>query len=155
MGDKNEEDECSICLDSLHENVVTTVCKHTFHKECVGRWVKDVRRCPYCAREFTLSEAVIDNPGFYYERSQNPEEQSSIFDNTVSDFYRHEAALLEFYEARTRYLVERQRRIDCLNKVISSRRHAERTPGEIKIFPVRMITSERPRVRRNRRRWKS
>ena len=106
----DEKEICSICLDLLDENLVTTVCKHTFHKECIGKWCKDVRKCPYCTRVFTLLEVVIDNPCFHYENYEKPEAKSSIFENSVYDFYEHEAALQKFNEAKLIFLMEKKKR---------------------------------------------
>ncbi|CAK4081605.1 unnamed protein product [Aphanomyces euteiches] len=52
LSDNTDEEEavCSICLDDFdcEHNVVELPCGHTFHKNCVGDWLKDHCTCPLC-----------------------------------------------------------------------------------------------------------
>ena len=51
--ENGEEIECSICLDNISSNNLhTTSCKHTFHKKCIGQWLKHHNNCPNCRQEF-------------------------------------------------------------------------------------------------------
>jgi len=43
-----EEDECSICMNPLIHNVVSTTCKHKFHRACVTPWLNSHCTCPMC-----------------------------------------------------------------------------------------------------------
>lgn len=47
-----EEDKCAICLGEYEEGeeVKTLPCGHVFHGECIGRWLKVNRVCPFCKK---------------------------------------------------------------------------------------------------------
>jgi len=50
VGDGDDECMCSICWDSFcatGERVLTP-CGHPFHEECLARWGRLNRTCPYC-----------------------------------------------------------------------------------------------------------
>ena len=41
--------ECTICLlNYTEETKKTTECNHTFHDECIGRWLQTNNSCPLC-----------------------------------------------------------------------------------------------------------
>ncbi|CAF1222707.1 unnamed protein product [Adineta steineri] len=47
--DKNNEDQCLICLENLSSNKTETFsCQHTFHRNCLEEWFKIERTCPLC-----------------------------------------------------------------------------------------------------------
>ena len=40
---------CSICLEKLTNDCPRAhPCHHVFHQECITRWTKEKRKCPYC-----------------------------------------------------------------------------------------------------------
>jgi len=42
-------EECTICLlQYTEETKKTTECNHTFHDECIGRWLQTNNSCPLC-----------------------------------------------------------------------------------------------------------
>ena len=41
-------DTCAICLDTLDDNVYSTVCNHAFHKSCLATWLGKKATCPMC-----------------------------------------------------------------------------------------------------------
>ncbi|KAF4636619.1 hypothetical protein G7Y89_g1465 [Cudoniella acicularis] len=43
----DSRDECSICLEELH-NPVITACKHVFGQECIERTIELQHKCPMC-----------------------------------------------------------------------------------------------------------
>ena len=43
-------ESCPICLGDI-ENAVSTICKHTFHKECILEWAKNTNKCPLCRQD--------------------------------------------------------------------------------------------------------
>lgn len=51
-GNVEEEDKCAICLGDYEEGeeVKTLPCFHMFHTECVDRWLKVNKTCPFCKR---------------------------------------------------------------------------------------------------------
>jgi E3 ubiquitin-protein ligase RHA2 len=53
--------ECSVCLCEFEEGdkIRHLKCKHTFHKDCLDKWLKDyVATCPLC-RNQVLPEHVV------------------------------------------------------------------------------------------------
>lgn len=46
----DDDDECSICLCSLHEGKVIELvkCHHFFHRKCIEQWFKTCPTCPQC-----------------------------------------------------------------------------------------------------------
>jgi hypothetical protein len=54
-------DRCSICLEEYcegsHSELIYTKCSHTFHKDCIGKWIHRCKdnsssySCPLCRRE--------------------------------------------------------------------------------------------------------
>eukprot|EP00581_Thalassiosira_minuscula_P008079 CAMPEP_0183704376 /NCGR_PEP_ID=MMETSP0737-20130205/1709_1 /TAXON_ID=385413 /ORGANISM="Thalassiosira miniscula, Strain CCMP1093" /LENGTH=476 /DNA_ID=CAMNT_0025931219 /DNA_START=74 /DNA_END=1504 /DNA_ORIENTATION=- len=52
---------CNICLEEFKtgdEMRKVTHCNHTFHKECIDRWLERVASCPICKHELNSAEAV-------------------------------------------------------------------------------------------------
>lgn len=42
-------ERCSICLEPLSESSIRELaCKHSFHKQCIDRWVHNALTCPMC-----------------------------------------------------------------------------------------------------------
>ncbi len=52
---KNPEKECYICLESINENpnLRQFSCSHTFHPECIGKWLgtRYDETCPVCRQQ--------------------------------------------------------------------------------------------------------
>lgn len=51
---KKDEGQCSICFDEFVEGdqISTTQCKHSFHRDCIGDWYKkNPKSCPLCRQE--------------------------------------------------------------------------------------------------------
>jgi hypothetical protein len=49
-GQKTEDEaKCDICLELPEENqqvIILPACLHTFHSECILKWLKDHKTCP-------------------------------------------------------------------------------------------------------------
>lgn len=71
--------ECSVCMDAvlLGDEVAVLPCKHWFHGECVGAWLREHDTCPHC-RQGIMPK---DNP----TESDTPRssEQSPRHDQTM------------------------------------------------------------------------
>ena len=46
-----EDTVCAICLDNVMKGVALPQCKHIFHKECIGTWMRHSISCPHCRTE--------------------------------------------------------------------------------------------------------
>jgi hypothetical protein len=45
---QNDINECSICLETLNKNIISTNCKHKFHIKCLKKWTNISNSCPCC-----------------------------------------------------------------------------------------------------------
>lgn len=59
---RKKEIICSICLCELSssDDLITTTCKHTFHKECINRWICQNDTCPLCRNVSPISKKNRD-----------------------------------------------------------------------------------------------
>ena len=50
---KGEEASCSVCMSEYEQGEKITVlpCFHSFHSECVNRWLESKPTCPVCMRD--------------------------------------------------------------------------------------------------------
>ncbi len=46
----NSNDECTICLELLKEDITLKNCNHSFHISCLKNWHKTNRNCPICRK---------------------------------------------------------------------------------------------------------
>lgn len=64
---KQKLDVCSICLGQLDNSQFKykLPCGHTFHRDCIDRWLKIKPNCPYCRKcaiydDDTMFEQLIE-----------------------------------------------------------------------------------------------
>uniref|UniRef100_A0A0D6R5D4 RING-type E3 ubiquitin transferase n=1 Tax=Araucaria cunninghamii TaxID=56994 RepID=A0A0D6R5D4_ARACU len=52
----DEDEECSVCLCSLHEGKIVELvkCHHLFHRKCIEEWFKTRSTCPQCLAVYDL-----------------------------------------------------------------------------------------------------
>lgn len=69
LGD-NGQAECSICMDHVEVGAEVTFlpCKHWFHGDCVGAWLREHDTCPHCRQGIMPKDGPGDIP-----RSANQE----------------------------------------------------------------------------------
>ena len=50
MEENDSQINCSICLEDMTnvDNQTTTTCDHTFHRDCIDRWLARHNTCPVC-----------------------------------------------------------------------------------------------------------
>ena len=41
-------DFCVICLEDIDQNVRFLRCSHSFHSDCINKWIKEKKECPIC-----------------------------------------------------------------------------------------------------------
>jgi SWI/SNF-related matrix-associated actin-dependent regulator of chromatin subfamily A3 len=68
----DSRDECSICLEELH-NPVITVCKHVFGRECIERTIELQHKCPMCRAELVGKDCLV-KPADEEKAMENDEE---------------------------------------------------------------------------------
>jgi SWI/SNF-related matrix-associated actin-dependent regulator of chromatin subfamily A3 len=54
----DNQEECSICLEELH-NPVITACKHAFGQECIERTIELQHKCPMCRAELADKNCLV------------------------------------------------------------------------------------------------
>jgi hypothetical protein len=54
LGDDVETSHCAICYEALHEGdeITTSNCNKTFHRQCIMEWLMQHDLCPYCRNPF-------------------------------------------------------------------------------------------------------
>lgn len=62
---KYEKEECTICLEMFEDGEKVKVlpeCLHTYHSECVDKWLKNKSSCPLCrsSLDSTSTKSVAD-----------------------------------------------------------------------------------------------
>lgn len=60
--EKNESNECSICLDELilGQPALRIPCGHLYHEDCVNDWLKKSNECPVCRFELPTDDAAYE-----------------------------------------------------------------------------------------------
>lgn len=51
----NQKKICNICYDILKNDKYTTLCGHLFHKKCIKKSYKYLKKCPYCCNDIVLT----------------------------------------------------------------------------------------------------
>ncbi|XP_043363393.1 E3 ubiquitin-protein ligase TTC3 isoform X7 [Dermochelys coriacea] len=60
----SDDDPCIICHEELsQEDVCALECGHSFHRRCIGTWLKTQRTCPTCRVHVLLPEDFPKLPG--------------------------------------------------------------------------------------------
>ena len=64
---------CNICLEEFKEGdtMRKTKCEHTFHQECLDRWLAQVASCPICKQEVEHNASEHATSGHQHQ-SQRP-----------------------------------------------------------------------------------
>jgi len=52
----NDYQNCSICLEKIKMDKITTNCNHTFHRKCLEAWNKKKSSCPICRKKINKIE---------------------------------------------------------------------------------------------------
>jgi len=71
--------ECSVCMDTVEigDQVTELPCKHWFHGDCVGAWLKEHDTCPHCRQGIMPKDGPEEahtprSPGEAPRHSHNP-----------------------------------------------------------------------------------
>uniref|UniRef100_A0A0E0LA49 RING-type E3 ubiquitin transferase n=1 Tax=Oryza punctata TaxID=4537 RepID=A0A0E0LA49_ORYPU len=65
LGEESSETQtlvCAICLEQLrHGELCSEVpaCRHVFHRDCLGAWIKSNNTCPMCRVEITRGSNLV------------------------------------------------------------------------------------------------
>jgi len=52
---------CSICLDSIDDKFIKTVCQHNFHEKCLQMWLNKNNICPLCRKADPCNQTKLFN----------------------------------------------------------------------------------------------
>ena len=54
-----ESEFCSICLNEIKTTEIARVtnCKHTYHSNCLDRWLEEKSTCPLCKNNLLFSSS--------------------------------------------------------------------------------------------------
>ncbi|XP_026514761.1 leukemia NUP98 fusion partner 1 [Terrapene carolina triunguis] len=56
-----DSDPCVICHDDLHTgSIIELHCMHSFHKECIEKWLLKKPTCPTCRIHVLMSKSILD-----------------------------------------------------------------------------------------------
>lgn len=83
--DKDEEDICCICLDSIKVRGKLDSCDHRYCFDCIKRWSKETNQCPQCKKRFHQLEKITgdnkdnttNSPANNKKRRKNSSKKSS------------------------------------------------------------------------------
>lgn len=69
--------ECTICIEdvTVGDEVIVLPCKHWFHEECGGLWLKQHNSCPVCRA--AIDGAAAGKPRNENTNTQNPAQSSA------------------------------------------------------------------------------
>lgn len=89
---KGSNNECSICLENLDlsalasnlNNIYTLDCNHSFHKNCITKWLETKLTCPLCRAPIKPLKRYIDDKIITAERLTSIFLFFSSFIETVS-----------------------------------------------------------------------
>ena len=48
---RNNEIECSICLENGSNKFLQLNCDHLFHEKCIKSWIEQHNSCPICRED--------------------------------------------------------------------------------------------------------
>jgi len=69
---QNEKKDCPICLGSIDNDLILTICQHNFHKECLESWLNESQHsdCPLCRTDLSnLKTSMPQKPIHNIHRS--------------------------------------------------------------------------------------
>jgi hypothetical protein len=52
--------ECVICLSNLNSEYKLLACCHSFHEECINRWLDSKTSCPLCRKQIDSDVSTTD-----------------------------------------------------------------------------------------------
>lgn len=63
---EDQENDCSICYESLDNSACKIGCNHVFHKHCLREWIKNSKTCPICRNNIFMCNKC-DGGIIYYQ----------------------------------------------------------------------------------------
>lgn len=108
----DKENECPICFDRIWcvSESMTTICRHVFHKRCLGKWFTNHNSCPIC-RE-TLHEDT-----YTYCSMEKQRTKLLVYNRVILSIIlkKHECSLLDM--STTDDITKTERIIRALKKL--------------------------------------
>jgi Ring finger domain len=67
--------DCPICMDETDKEWLRLACSHSYHKECIYRWLGEHTTCPVCRYQVVMVPPIEHLPTLSVEqRSVTPQE---------------------------------------------------------------------------------
>lgn len=48
------DQNCSICLSEMIDDIIKIKCNHKFHDRCLDKWIENKNECPICRRHIEI-----------------------------------------------------------------------------------------------------
>lgn len=105
-GDLVGDDQCTICMECLNNNLKTLPCSHEFHQPCINKWLANKNICPICRRVIPVAQAFINqNISRNIPRHTSPRRPSPRPQRNVSGAERLPVPVVWYYILHLLYLI--------------------------------------------------
>lgn len=73
-------DQCSICLNMISQERQRLICNHSFHNDCIMKWLERDNRCPVCRKINPLKKPQTSKRRLSYplHRQQQQQQQQQL-----------------------------------------------------------------------------
>jgi hypothetical protein len=70
MTDDTDDDDCTICLEPIEEEIYSLNCQHKYHRDCITRWLHTNPNCPLCRQPVDADQRYVNDGIMTEERRQ-------------------------------------------------------------------------------------
>lgn len=100
LEDDLDYDDCSICMEPFKnkKKINETICKHTFHEECINQWLKVNNNCPLCRQVLCAKKPKKPEPPSDEEFELEEEIDMDDFDLEAINVWTDEDRGLTYYD---------------------------------------------------------
>lgn len=79
--EEDGEEQCTVCRVEFEDmdEVAILPCKHYYHRECIGMWLKQKKVCPQCNKEITVeNKNTMTISGASGQQQQQQEQRGPV-----------------------------------------------------------------------------